>query len=106
MPQITDSTDVPLTYVSMVMDESTDAPVFVIKVPCETGRQLEAEDVVEVRALARLTGSGDPFADLADFPVDLTPHDGLTKSFDIKIHANAVVGLVHAALPIRVVVIP
>lgn len=106
MPDITDTIGAPLTSVSVLMDEGTDSPVLTALVPCLANRWLTTSDEAACRVLARLTGSGDPFEDIADNPVDLTPYDGTTQSFDFKLHAEAVAGLVHVALPVRVTANP
>lgn len=103
MPEITDTNDVPITYISMSLQELTDSAVFVIKVPCQAGSHLSSEVNASAVVKARLNGTSDSFVDIASTPIDLDPYAGETKLFDVKVHANDITGLVHAALPVQVV---
>ena len=103
MQQITDINDVPITYISMSLQELTDSGVFVIKVPCQALSHLSCPGDSSAKVMARLNGTSDAFIDLAVSPIDLNPYAGQTKSFDIKVHANNVAGLVRVALPVEVV---
>lgn len=100
---ITDVDDVPITYISMSLQELTDSSVFVIKVPCVAGTHLASDADANAVVKARLNGTSDPFVDIATSPIDLDPYAGETKLFDMKVHANNVTGLVRAALPVQVV---
>lgn len=103
MPSITDIDDVSITYISMSLPELTESSVFVIKVPCVVGTSLSSVIDASAKVLARLNGTVDPFVDLATDPIDLSPYNGETKSFDVKVEALNVVGLVRAALPVEVI---
>ena len=102
MPSITDIDDVPITYISMSLPELTESDIFVIKVACLIGTSLSSDANINAKVLARLNGTADPFVDLAVIPIDLSPYDGETKSFDVKVEALNVVGLVHEAIPVKV----
>jgi phage terminase large subunit-like protein len=100
---ITDTSGQPLLYVNLSLTELTDSPVVVVLVPCAAGKWLAASPVVAAAYVeARRTSSGDLFQDLSVAPIDLTPWDGQTISFDFKVHANDVSGLQRVALPVRV----
>jgi hypothetical protein len=88
--RFTDSAGVSLSFVSVEVDEGATTPVFVAKVPCRAGRVLTADPDSGLTVTARRTGTGAAFADIASAPVDLTPFDGLTVSFDFKVTAGAV----------------
>ena len=98
---ITDTSDIPIVYISMSLVELTDSFVFVIKVPCLAQLFLASVINVSAQVLARLNGTADAFVDIAVSPIDLTAFAGETKLFDMKVHANNINGLVHAALPVR-----
>lgn len=101
--QITDATGAPLLYVNLNLNASTDSGVVVGRVPCAAGKWLTASPAQSgASVLARRTGSGDAFQDLATSPIDLTPYDGSTVSFDFKVHSNAITGFERVALPVRV----
>jgi hypothetical protein len=100
---ITDTTGQPILYVNLSLTELTDSAVIVAVVPCAAGKWLSAAPVVAAAYVeARRTSSGDLFQDLSVAPIDLTPWDGQTISFDFKVHANNVTGLQRVALPVRV----
>lgn len=103
MPSITDINDVPITYISMSLQELTDSAVFVIKVPCLAHSHLSCPGDASAKVTARLNGTADAFVDISVSPIDLNPYADQTKSFDVKVHANNVTGLVRAALPVEVV---
>lgn len=103
MPSITDIDDVPITYISMSLPELDESDVFVIKVECADGTTLASEVNASAKVLARLNGTADPFVDIADTPIDLSPHAGQTKLFDVKVETLNVVGLVRAALSVKVI---
>jgi hypothetical protein len=103
MPAITDTSDVPISYISMSLQELSDSAVFVIKVPCQAHSHLQSEVDANAVVKARLNGTSDAFVDIAASPIDLNPYAGQTKLFDVKVHANDVTGLVHAVLPVQVV---
>lgn len=99
---ITDTNDVPITYLSFTQAESTDGTVFVIRVKCLSGLKLVAQDVADVRVLARRHGTVDAFVDIATSPIALTPYAGTSVDFDVKLHTNAVTAFVSTAVEIRV----
>lgn len=102
MSQITDINDVPITYISMVLNEVVNGAIFVIKVPCVTGMFLASNVNASASVKARLNGTADPMVDIAVSPINLTPYNGLTKLFDMQVVTNDVAGLVRVALPVRV----
>ena len=51
--------------------------------------------------LARVQGSG-AFVDIGAAPISLTPYDGQTVSFELKVSAGAVTGIKRVAIPVRV----
>jgi hypothetical protein len=99
---ITDADGVPLGYVAQALPEGTESGVLEVRVPCSAGRFLTAADDPIVRVLARRTGSGDAFVDLQSAPYDLTPHDGETVAFDVKLLTGAVSANTTFAVPVRV----
>lgn len=102
MSAILDTMNQPLTHVSFQQVENSDSAVLVIRVPCVTGQFLTADDVIEARVLARKNGTADTFVDLASLPIDLAPYDGTDADFDVKVHTNAVTGIVPTAIGVRV----
>jgi hypothetical protein len=102
MSVITDLADVPITYITMSLQELTDSAVFVIKVPCQANSHLRCPGDANGKVLMRLNGTSDTFVDIAVSPIDLNPYAGQTKNFDVKVHANDITGLVHAVLPVEV----
>jgi hypothetical protein len=99
---ITDTNGEPLLYVNLRLDEGADSVVVVARVPCVAGKFLASDGDGRAQVLARRTGSGDTFADIADDPISLTEFDGQTVDFDFKVHAGTVTGLERVALPVRV----
>jgi hypothetical protein len=101
--QITDTGGAPLIYINLTLEAAHDSVVIVGRVPCRAHQFLTASPSLSAASvLARRTGSGDPFVDLGSAPVDLTPYDGTTVSFDFKVRAAAVTGFERVALPVRV----
>jgi hypothetical protein len=100
-PQITDTSNVPISYLRFSQAESTDSSVFVVRVPCASGQWLKAADNANVRVVGRLHGTADPFVDLADDPISLDPYAGTNTDFDLKLHTNAVAGLVSTSVELR-----
>lgn len=101
--QITDAGGSPLMYVNLQLPASTDSVVVVGLVPCSAGRFLTAAPLnSSASVLARRTGSGDAFQNLATSPINLAPYDGETISFDFKVHSQAITGFARVALPVRV----
>jgi hypothetical protein len=103
---ITDTTGQPLLYVNLRLDEGADSVVVTARIPCAAGRYLAAASDARAAVLARRTGSGDAFADIADTPLSLTEFDGEDVDFDFKVHAGSVTGLERVALPVRVTASP
>lgn len=99
---ITDTNNQPITALPVSLVEDSDCAIVVIRVPCEANRYLAAVEHGSAQVLARRTGSGDAFVDLADTPISLTPYAGTTVDFDLKIHAGSVSGVVHTAIPVKV----
>lgn len=99
---ITDTSGQPLLYVNLRLDENTDSVVIVARVPCLAGKFLASAVDARAAVLARRTGSGDAFVDLADAPISLTEFDGEAVEFDFKVHAGNVTGLQRVALAVRV----
>lgn len=106
MTSITDTNDAALTSVSLVLTESTSSGVLVIRVPCQAGQYLASTVDSLAQVLARRTGSGAAFVDIAVAPILLTPYAGSTVEFDVKVSAQAVTGLQRVALPVRVTYTP
>jgi hypothetical protein len=100
-PQITDTSNVPISYLRFSQVESADSAVFVVRVPCVAGQALKAEDNADVRVLGRRHGTADAFVDLASNPISLTPFAGTNTDFDLKLHTNAVAGIVSTAIELR-----
>ena len=100
-PQFTDTADVPISYLRFSQPESSDSAVFVLRVPCAAGQWLKAAENSSVRLLARRHGTADAFIDLADDPILLDPYAGTNTDFDLKLHTNAVAGLVATAVELR-----
>lgn len=99
---ITDTADNSLLYVNLRLDEGADSVVIVARIPCKSGLKLATNSDGRASVLARRTGSGDPFVNIATSPIDLTPYDGTNTDFDFKVHAGSVTGLERVALPVRV----
>ena len=100
-PLITDTNDVPITYLRFAQVENSDSAVFVVRVPCASGQWLKAADDANARLLGRRHGTADAFVDLASNPISLTPYAGTNTDFDLKLHTNAVAGLVATAVELR-----
>jgi hypothetical protein len=99
---ITDTAGVPLTAVNLSLAAESDSTVLVGRVACAAGLYLAGSSEGAAQVLARRTGSGDSFVDLAVSPIDLSPHAGETVSFDFKVHAGSIEGRAFVALPVRV----
>ena len=100
---VTDTNGVALTVLSMSLAQNNDSSVFVIEVPAVAGMSLTADADPAAQVLARRTGSGAAFADIAASPILLTPFAGTTVQFDVKLHAAAFSGLIkRVAVPVRV----
>lgn len=98
---ILDAGNQPLTYMAMQQAESTDSQVIVIRAPCLAGQFLTADDVTEARVLVRESGVGS-YQDISTTPIDLSPYDGLTQDFELKVHTTSVDGIVPVAVEVRV----
>ena len=101
MNSILDTNNNPLTHVAASLSENGEW-TFVVRVPCVSGTFLAAAQSEKATVLARLTGSGDPFIDIAATPLSLTPYADTTVNFDIKIVAANVAGVQHVAIPVKV----
>lgn len=102
MSEITDINDIPITFLSYTIPESTDGPLFVLRIPVLVGHVLTATDNPNARVLVRRTGTADAFVDIQTSPIDLDSFVTDTVDFDAKIHTNAIVGLVSTAVDILV----
>lgn len=101
--QITDTEGVALTVLSMSLAQNSESPVLVIEVPGVAGMSLTADADTAAAVMARRTGSGDAFVDIAAAPILLTPFAGSTIQFDVKVQTAAFAGLIkRVALPVRV----
>jgi hypothetical protein len=101
--QITDTTGNAITVLSMSLAQNSESPVLVIEIPATAGMSLTAGSDPAAQVLARRTGSGDAFVDIAAAPILLTPFAGTVVQFDVKLHAAAFSGLIkRVALPVRV----
>lgn len=104
---ITDTSGQPLLYVNLHLSENSESVVIVARIPCAAGLYLAATESASARVMARRTGSGDAFADLATDPISLAAWDGSSIDFDFKVEALSVSsGLVRLALPARVTARP
>lgn len=103
MNSVFDIDNNPLTHVAVNLSENG-VWTFTVGVPCVAGMFLAADVPEDAQSTvsARITGSGDPFVDIADTPISLTPHANTITSFDIKIVAGDVPGLARVAIPVRV----
>lgn len=99
---VLDTNNNPITALPLSLVENTDSSTLVIRVPCTANQYLAAEENSAAQVLARRHGTADTFADLATDPISLTPYDGTTVDFDLKIHAGSVSGIVHAAIQVKV----
>ncbi|MET0646373.1 MAG: hypothetical protein ABW208_07105 [Pyrinomonadaceae bacterium] len=99
---ITDSAGAAITVLSMSLAAAQESAVLTVRVPCLAGQFLAADSNPSASVLARRTGSGDAFADLAVAPISLTPFDGQTVEFDLKVSASALTGVRRVAIPVRV----
>ena len=103
MPNVTDTAGNPLTQISLVLPESSESAVIVIRVVGVAGMFLTADATASAQVLARRTGSGAAFADIDAAPISLTPWAGQSVDFDVKISAGAVSGgIVRVGVPVRV----
>lgn len=103
---ITDTNGAAITVLSMSLAAGQVSAVLVMRVPCLAGQLLAADANPSAAVLARRTGSGDAFADLAVAPIALTPFDGQTVEFDLKVSASTVTGVQRVAIPVRVTYSP
>lgn len=103
MNSVFDTSDNPLTHVAINLSENG-VRTFAVRVPCIAGMFLTADVPGDAPATisARITGSGDPFVDIAETPLTLTEFDGETVEIDIRVEAGDVAGRARAALPVRV----
>lgn len=103
MSSVLDTNDNPLTHVAVRLAQ-LGVWTFTVRVPCVAGMFLTADvpDEALATVLARFTGSGDPFADIAGAPLTLTEFDAQTVEIDIRVQAGDVDGLARIALPVRV----
>jgi hypothetical protein len=99
---ITDTANAPITSLQMSLTEETESSVFVVRVPCLAGQKLRSDPNPYAQVLARESGSGDAFQDIAASPIDLAPYAGTLTLFDVKVAALSVEGLKRAALSVRV----
>jgi hypothetical protein len=107
MNSVFDTNDKPLTHVAVNLSENG-VWEFTVRVPCVAGMFLAADVPEDAPAaiLARFTGSGDPFIDIAASPLTLTEFDGETVEIDIRVEAGDVAVLARLALPVRVTFTP
>lgn len=103
MNSVFDTADNPLTHVAINLSENG-VWEFTVRVPCVAGMFLTADvpESATATVSARLTGSGEPFIDMGESPLSLTPHADTITSFDIKIVAGDVQGVQRVAVPVRV----
>jgi hypothetical protein len=103
MNSVLDANGNPLTHVADSLSEN-EVWTFTVSVPCVAGMVLVADVPEDAPAtvLARVTGSGDAFVDLAANPITLTEFDGETVDFDIRVEVGDVPGLARVSLPVRV----
>lgn len=99
MSEITDTSNVPLTYMYFLLTESSNGPIVVVRSPGGVGRFLKADDDVDLRILGRRAGTSDAFVDLAITPLELTWAD--PADVEIKAHAEAVTLIEHRAVTVR-----
>ncbi len=102
MSRITDTDGNPLTHVALVQQPETVSAVIVVRVACAAGQYLAVSAEPTARVLARRTGSGNAFVDLADEPISLTEFDGLEVTFDLKVSTSATASRTRVALPVKV----
>jgi hypothetical protein len=101
--QVTDTTGAAVTILSLSVPQNADSAVVALLIPGVSGMSLTADSDPAAQVLARRTGSGDAFQDVADSPIDLTPYAGETVSFDFTFHGAAFSGIVkRVALPVRI----
>ncbi len=100
--EITDTNGAVVSNVPIEIAEGEESQIVVARIPCVAGYYLAAEENATVTVLARVTGSGASFADIADEPVDLSPYaDGLV-SFDFKVSAGLVTEMQLLSVAVRV----
>jgi hypothetical protein len=99
MSEMTDTGGNPLTYTYFTLPESTDGPVFVVRSPGGPGVFLKADADPSLRVVGRRSGTSNAFVDLATSPLELAWAD--PADVDVKARANAVTGLVQAAVSVR-----
>lgn len=100
MSTITDTNDVPVTYLNFSLPESIDSAVFTLKVPCKAGQVLKADPNPNVSIFGRVSGVGS-YVNLNTAPIDLTPYAGTNQAFDLFVRTGAVSGLISTAVPVR-----
>lgn len=103
---ITDSDGAAITVLSMSLSAGAESAALTVRVPCLAGQFLVADGDPAASALARLQGSGDPYADISSSPIDLTPYAGQTVEFDLKVSAGDAAGVKRVAIPVRVTYSP
>jgi len=99
---ITDTGGNPILYVNLSLSENSDSVVVAVLIPAKAGMKLTTDVNASASVMARLTGSGATFVDIAASPIDLTPWAGTTVGFDLKVHSNAAASLARLAMPVRV----
>lgn len=100
MSAITDTNDVPVTYLNFSQQESSDSAVFTLKVPCKTGQELKADTNATVSIFGRPAGVGS-YVNLNSSPISLTPYAGTNQAFDLFVRTGAVSGLISTAVALR-----
>lgn len=103
---ITDANGAAITVLSMSLASGAESAALVIGVPCLAGQFLAAGGAASAAVLARVQGGGGAFADISAAPISLTPYDGQTVSFELKVQAGDVAGLKRVAIPVRVTYSP
>lgn len=102
MRSITDIAGVAITVLSMSLASGAESAAIVIQVPCLAGQFIVADGDASATVLARVQGIGTSFVNIATSPIALTPYNGQTVSFELKVSAGAVTGLKRLAIPVRV----
>lgn len=84
---ITDANGQEITDNSFQMSDNSESPVFTIYVRALTNYKLTATTDSITTVLARKTGSGAAFQNIAANPIDLTPFANTVVAYDYKVSA-------------------
>lgn len=99
---VTDTNGQQITAVNLTVNESSESGVFVIRFKALANYKLTAPANSLITVLARKTGSGATFQNIAANPIDVSPFANTVVDYDLKIAAATVnLPIERVALPVR-----